>query len=114
MIVSVEALGLEEDLSRVEASVADLITAKEAGDMAGTSKMWDFRPSLMTKDMIEELGQLGCFGDAKVNPLEGRQFLSRRPLMLWFLRISFSTAFASRWHASFARCWRRLRYNFTI
>jgi len=55
MIVSVEALGLEEDLSRVEASVADLITAKEAGDMAGTSKMWDFGPTLMTKDMIEEL-----------------------------------------------------------
>ena len=55
MIASTEALGLEEDLSRVEASVADLITAKEAGDMAGTSKMWDFGPSLMTKDMIEEL-----------------------------------------------------------
>ena len=25
----------------------------------------------MTKDMIEELGQLGCFGDAKVKPPEG-------------------------------------------
>ena len=71
MIVSVEALGLEEDLSIVEASVADLITAKEAGDMAGSSKTWDFGPSLMTKDMIEELWQLGCFGDAKVKPLEG-------------------------------------------
>ena len=55
MIVSVEALGLEENLSRVEASVADLITAKEVGELAGTSKMWDFRPSLMTQDMIEEL-----------------------------------------------------------
>ena len=55
MIVSVEALGLEEDLSGVVASVADLITAEDAGDMASTSKMWDFGPSLMTKDMIEEL-----------------------------------------------------------
>ena len=55
MIVSVKALGLEEDLSGVEASIADLITAEEAEDMAGTFKTWDFRPSLMTKDMIEEL-----------------------------------------------------------
>ena len=55
MIVSAEALRLEEDLSGVEASVVDLITAEEVGDMAGTSKMWDFRPSLMTQDMIEEL-----------------------------------------------------------
>ena len=55
MIVSVEELGLEEDLSRVEASVGDLITAKEAEEMASTSKTWDFGPSLMKKDMIEEL-----------------------------------------------------------
>jgi len=59
MIVSAEALRLEEDLSGTEASVSDLITAEEAGDMAGTSKTWDFGPSLMTKDMIEELWQLG-------------------------------------------------------
>jgi len=71
MIVSVEALGLEEDLFGVEASATDLITTEEAGDMAGTSKTWDFGPSLMTKDMIEGLRQLGCFGDAKVKPLEG-------------------------------------------
>ena len=42
MIVSAEALGLEEDLSGVEGSVADLITAEEAEDMASTSKTWDF------------------------------------------------------------------------
>ena len=66
MIVSAEALGLEEDLSGVEASIADFITAEEAGDMAGTSKTWDFGPSLMTKDMIEELRQLGCFRDANI------------------------------------------------
>ena len=70
MIVSAEALGLEEDLSGVEASVADLIIVEEAGDMAGSSRTWDFGPSLMTKDMIEELRQLGCFGDAKVKPPE--------------------------------------------
>ena len=71
MVTSAEVLGLEEDLSRVEASIADLITAEEAGDMAGSSRTWDFGPSLMMKDMIEELRQLGCFGDAKVKPLEG-------------------------------------------
>ena len=68
MIVSVEALELEEDLSRVEASIADLISVEEAGDMAGSSRTWDFGPSLMTKDMIEELQKLGCFGEAKVKP----------------------------------------------
>ena len=71
MIVSVKALGLEEDLFGVEASVAHLITAEEAGDMAGTSKTWDFGPSLMTKDIIEDLWKLGCFGDDKVKPPEG-------------------------------------------
>ena len=71
MIANAEALGLEEDLSGVEASVADLITAEEAGDMVGSSSTWDFRPLLMTKDMIEELRQLGCFGDAKEKPPEG-------------------------------------------
>ena len=76
MIVSAEALGLKKDLSRVEASIANLIIAEVVGDMAGTSRMWAFRPSLMKKDMIEELRQLGYFDDAKVNPLEGRRFLS--------------------------------------
>ena len=71
MLVSVVALGLEEDLSVVEASVADLITAEEVGDMAGSFRTWDFGPSLMMKDMIEELRQLGCFGDAKVKPPKG-------------------------------------------
>ena len=71
MIASAEALGLEEDFSGVEASVADLITTEEAVDMANTSKTWDFRPSLMTKDMIDDLRKLGCFGDSKVKPPEG-------------------------------------------
>ena len=71
MIVSAEALGLEEDLSGVEASITDLITVEEVGDMASSSRMWDFGPSLMMKDMIKELWQLDCFGDAKVKPLEG-------------------------------------------
>ena len=68
MIVSAEALGLEEDLSRVKASVTDLITTEEAGDMASPSRTWNFGPSLMTKGMIEELQKLGCFGEAKVKP----------------------------------------------
>jgi hypothetical protein len=71
MVASAKALGLVEDLSGVEASIADLITAEEAGDMAGSSRTWDFGPSLMTKDMIEELRKLDCFGDAKVKPPQG-------------------------------------------
>ena len=71
MIASTEVLGLEEDFSRVEASVVDLIIAKEGRDMAGTSKTWDFRPSLMTKDMIKDFWKLGYFRDAKVKPMEG-------------------------------------------
>ena len=71
MIASTEVLGLEEDFSRVEASVVDLIIAKEGRDMAGTSKTWDFRPSLMTKDMIKDFRKLGYFRDAKVKPPEG-------------------------------------------
>ena len=55
MIVSAEVLELEEDLSGVEASVVDLITTEEVGDMVGPSRTWDYGPSLMTKDMIEEL-----------------------------------------------------------
>ena len=39
--------------------------------MAGPSRMWDFGPSLMTKDMIKELRKLGCFGEAKVKPPQG-------------------------------------------
>ena len=71
MIASAEVLGLDEDFSRVEASVVDLIIAKEGRDMAGTSKTWDFRPSLMTKDMIKDFWKLGYFRDAKVKPPEG-------------------------------------------
>ena len=67
MLVSAEALGLEQNLS----SVGDLITAEEAEDMVGTSKTSNFEPLLMTKDMIEGLRQLGCFRDAKVKPPEG-------------------------------------------
>ena len=59
MIASAEALGLEEDFSGGEASVVDPITTEEAGDMDGTSKTWYFGPSLMTKDMIEDLQKLG-------------------------------------------------------
>ena len=71
MVASAEAQELAEDLGSVEASVADLITAEEAEDMVGPSKTWDFGPSLMTADMIEELRKLGCFGEAKVKPPEG-------------------------------------------
>jgi hypothetical protein len=59
MVASAEAQDFAEDLGSVEASIADLITAKEAEDMAGSSRTWDFGPSLMIGDMIEELRKLG-------------------------------------------------------
>ena len=71
MVASAEAQGLEEDLSSVETSITGLITAEEAEDMAVSSRTWDFGPSLMTKDMIEDLWNLGCFGEAKVKPPQG-------------------------------------------
>ena len=86
MIVSADALGLEEDLSGVEASVTDLITVEEAGDMAGSSRTWDFGPVLVTEDMIEELWKLGCFGEAKVKPPQGETIPKPQPLMPWSSR----------------------------
>ena len=71
MVSNAEAQGLEEDLFGVEASIADLITIEEAEDMDGSSRTWDFGPLLITKDMIEELRKLGCFGEAKVKPPQG-------------------------------------------
>jgi hypothetical protein len=70
MVASAEAQEFAEDLASGEASVADLITAEEAEDMAGSSRTWDFGPSLMTEDMIEELQKLGVFGEAKARPLQ--------------------------------------------
>ena len=71
MVASAEVQEFAEDLGSVEASVADLITAEEAEDMAGSGWTWDFGPSLMTEDMIEELRKLGVFGEAKVKPPQG-------------------------------------------
>jgi hypothetical protein len=70
MVASAEAQEFAEDLASGEASIANLITAEEAEDMAGSSRTWDFGPSLMTEDMIEELQKLGVFGEAKVRPLQ--------------------------------------------
>jgi hypothetical protein len=55
MLESVEAIELEEDLVSIEASVSDLIIAKEAEDMAGVGETSDFGPSLMMKDMVKVL-----------------------------------------------------------
>ena len=69
MVGSAEVQEFVEDLGSVEASIADLITMEEAKDMAGSSRTWDFGPSLMTKDMIVELWKLGVFGESKVKRL---------------------------------------------
>jgi hypothetical protein len=71
MLASAEAQDFVEDLDSVEASIADLITAKEAEDMDGAKKTWDFRPSLMTKEMIRELEKEGYVGKGKANPPQG-------------------------------------------
>ena len=103
MVAGAEAQGLEEDLSGVEASVADLITAEEAGDMAGSSRTWDFGPSLMTKDMIKELWKLGCFGEAKVKPPQGETIPKPQALMPWSSRTFSFAAFSSLQRASFVK-----------
>ena len=41
---------------------------KEAKDMAGVGRTWNFGPSLMTKDMIEALEKEGYFGVGKAKP----------------------------------------------
>ena len=66
MVAIAEAQELEEDLAGVEASLGDLVGAKEAEVMAG--KTWHFGPSLMTKKMILELEKDGCIpaGRAKL------------------------------------------------
>lgn len=71
MLASAEAVELEEDLAGVEATVGDLITAEEVGDMAGAGKTWDFEPSLMMKDMIKALEQEGFVGERKARPSQG-------------------------------------------
>jgi hypothetical protein len=71
MVASVEEQEFVEDPGSVEASVADLITAEEVEDMAGLRRTWDFGPSLMKRDMIEDLWKLGIFWDAKVKPPQG-------------------------------------------
>jgi hypothetical protein len=71
LVASSEAQDFAEDLGSVEASVPDLIIVEEAEDLAGSSRTWDFGPSLMTENMIEELQRLGVFGEAKARPPHG-------------------------------------------
>jgi len=71
LVASAEAQEFVEDLGRVEASVAGLITMEEPEDMAGSNKTWDFGPSLMMEDMVGELRKLGVFGEAKAKPPQG-------------------------------------------
>ena len=66
MVASAEVQELVEDLASVEASIGDLIRAKEAGLMAGNT--WDFGPSLMTKKMIAKLEKEGMFPVGRAKP----------------------------------------------
>lgn len=104
MLASAEAQGFVEDLDSVEASIADLITANEAEDMAGAKKTWDFWPSLMTKEMIHELEKEGFVGEGKASPCKVRRSLSPRLPMPLSLGISLLAAFASLPCAFFKRC----------
>lgn len=63
MVGSVVAHELEEEIGSVDASVGDLVGSEEARIMA--RKTWDFRLSLMTEEMIEELEKAGCFAKVK-------------------------------------------------
>jgi len=72
MVGSAEAHELEEEIGSVDASVGDLVGSEEAGVMARIT--WDFRPSLMTEEMIEELEKEGCFAKGKGGLRMARQF----------------------------------------
>jgi hypothetical protein len=79
--------------------------------MADSSRTWDFRPSLMTKDMMEELRKLDCFRDAKVKPPQGETIPKLQAAdAVVFKDFSF-TAFASLQPVSSVRFLRLLRYS---
>jgi hypothetical protein len=79
--------------------------------MADSSRTWDFGPSLMTKDMMEELRKLDCFHDAKVKPPQGEMIPKLQAVdAVVFKDFSF-TAFASQQATSSVRFLRLLRYS---
>ena len=107
MVASAKALELVEDLASVEASVGDVIRAKEAGLMA--RKTWDFGPLLMTKKMIAKLEKEGMFPIDQAKPPQGKTAPS--PL---FSRITFHAAFIYLLSSSFAKWLRILTFRFII
>jgi hypothetical protein len=66
MIASVLTQELEEDLESVEASVSDLVSAKEFKAMAG--KTWDFGPSSVNEKAIAEMLNEGFFRAGRAMP----------------------------------------------
>lgn len=71
MLASAEAREVEEELIGVEASVGDLVGAKEFEDMARARKTWDFGTSLMTQEMIAVLEKEGYVPKGKAKIPEG-------------------------------------------
>jgi len=64
MLEIVAAQELEEDLSNVDASVGDLISAKEIFSMAGPT--FEFGESLMTAEDIAEMVEAAFFNEGRV------------------------------------------------
>lgn len=60
----------QDGLANVEAPVGDLVP-KGKENKATMKKIWHFSPSLMTKEMIDELAAQGCFPEGKGRPLGG-------------------------------------------
>ena len=82
--------------------------------MVGPSKTWDFGPSLMTADMIEELRKLGCFGEAKVKPPEGETVPKPQAADAVVFRDFFLCGLRFPAARFLHESWKRSRYNFTI
>lgn len=66
MVASAEAQDIEEDIISVEASVGDLVSAEEVGNMA--PKTWEFGSSLLTQEMIDELEKEGVPKESRRPP----------------------------------------------
>jgi hypothetical protein len=113
MVASAEAQEFAEDLASGEASIANLITAEEAEDMAGSSRTWDFGPSLMTEGMIEELQKLGVLVKLRRGLCKRRLFPGRRLPTLWSSGIFFLCGLPFPAARFLRQVLERLRYNCT-
>lgn len=77
-MVIMEALNIEENLDNIEVSFVDLVPkVREKKKKAMIKKTWDFGSSLMSEEMILELGHRDASLRARKDLRAVRQFLSQ-------------------------------------